>query len=529
MQNDDMSAGETPEKRLHRVMVVDDSAVIRGLETRVLESDPDIKVVASVDSGAAAIAALDTHEIDVVILDIEMPVMDGLTALPLLLEKRPNLTVIMSSALSQSNANLSFLALTLGAADYIPKPSSSNQLTGEGDYKTALIHKVKALTAASHRASLKEAPAVQGAFSPNERRFRAERATGPVEDGRPRRQAFSAPNLPPTLGNAPLPSAPAPQTLPTMPPGMPSGIGSGAGSASPLERQTALTNFPSVAAVRGDAEATDVVKPEVYARENKVVPPRAASPARTTAPNAAKRTPPPPSSSPVARAAERSAPVTSSNPSPSPMPGGAGSFVTRSAGTERPDVIVIGSSTGGPQALFTLLNGLRKAGGVTQPILITQHMPVTFTTILAEHITRQTGFPAREGQDGERIEGGRVYVAPGDYHMTVEGKGSEKVIRLNHGEPENFCRPAVDPLFRSVAKVWGKKVLACILTGMGSDGSRGGKIVVEAGGTLIAQDEATSVVWGMPGAAAATGMCSAVLPIGEMAGWVYKFANRRAG
>lgn len=383
----------------YRVMVVDDSAVVRGLETRMLESDSAIKVIASVGNGQAAIQALDRHDVEVVVLDIEMPVMDGLTALPQILAKSPKLKVIMSSTLTQKNAEVSLKALELGATDYIPKPSTSRELTGGTDFKTELVEKVKALGAA------------------------ARRAMG-------RRNPTAAP--------------------------------SASSGAAPSLRRT-----------------TD----------------GAAAPARAGAPLAGAS---------------------------------AQKVVLRQPGTERPDIICIGSSTGGPQALFNVLGGLKKAGGVTQPIVITQHMPATFTTILAEHISRLSGFVAKEAATGDVLEGGKVYVAPGDYHMLLETKGTDKVIRLDQGPAENFCRPSVDPMFRSVSKIYGRRVLACVLTGMGSDGAKGGKVIVDAGGTVIAQDEATSVVWGMPGAAAHAGICSALLPLNDVAGWIYKFASRRA-
>lgn len=379
-------------------MVVDDSAVVRGLETRMLESDPAIKVVASVGNGQVALQALDRHDVEVVVLDIEMPVMDGLTALPQLLRKNPALRIIMSSTLTQKNAEVSLKAIELGATEYIPKPSSSRELTGGADFKTELVEKVKALGAS------------------------ARKGTGV-------RKRFSA-------------------------------------ESTASGHRSTFTSSASAA-------------------------PAAAAPEKRSL--------------------------------------HAGQVTLRKPGTDRPDVIAIGSSTGGPQALFTVLSGLKKAGGVTQPILITQHMPATFTTILAEHISRLSGFTAKEATNGEKIVGGHVYVAPGDYHMLVDVKGTEKVIRLDQGPPENFCRPSVDPMYRSIAKAWGaRKVLACVLTGMGSDGAKGGTVIADGGGTVIAQDEASSVVWGMPGATAHAGACAAVLPIGDIAGWIHKFANRRS-
>lgn len=421
--NRDSGAGGAAEP--FRVMVVDDSAVVRGLETRMLESDPSIKVVASVGNGQSALQTLDRMDVEVIVLDIEMPVMDGLEALPKILEKHPGIRVLMSSTLTQKNAEISIRAMELGATDYIPKPSSSRELTGASDFRTMLVDKVKALG------------------------LSARRGTGIGST----RRAFTA--------------------------------------------QQSVSSGPS-------AGHTPFSRPAASAVSAPAVPAPAAAPAT------AARTP--------FRATSAAASGTSA----------AQSISLRPAGSDRPDVVVIGSSTGGPQALFTVLGGLKKAGGIPQPILITQHMPATFTTILAEHISRIAGLTAREGQDGEKIEGGRVYIAPGDFHMTVEVRGGDKVIRLDKGPPENFCRPAVDPLFRSVSAAYGRRVLACVLTGMGSDGAKGGRLIADAGGTLIAQDEASSVVWGMPGATANTGACSAILPITDVADYIYKTATRRA-
>jgi two-component system chemotaxis response regulator CheB len=192
---------------------------------------------------------------------------------------------------------------------------------------------------------------------------------------------------------------------------------------------------------------------------------------------------------------------------------------------EVPEVIAIGSSTGGPQALFSVLGALK--GAVRQPIFITQHMPATFTTILAEHVGRTSGYPTREAIDGEPVNAGHVYVAPGDFHMTVERvEPGSRVMRLSKGAPENYCRPSVDPMLRSLAEAYGPRVLAVILTGMGRDGLAGSRTVVQTGGTVIAQDEPTSIVWGMPGAVAMAGLCSAVLPLADIAGLVEKLAAR---
>jgi two-component system, chemotaxis family, protein-glutamate methylesterase/glutaminase len=354
-------------------MVVDDSAVIRGLFTRVLESSADIRVVASVGDGALALKAIDRHDVDLVLLDIEMPNMDGLTALPKLIQAKPGLVVIMASSLTERNADISLRALRAGATDYVTKPSSREALRDADDFKRDLVEKVRALG-----------------------RKRADRA---VAAGR--RSLLPA-------------SAPA--------------------GGSKLDGEIKL----------------------------------------------------------------------------------------RAAGSVKPEVIAIGSSTGGPQALAEVLKTLTKT--VSLPILITQHMPPTFTSILAAHIAQSTGWPSAEAKSGDIIKNRHIYVAPGGHHMLIEKSGTQKVIRLSDDPPENFCRPAVDPMLRSIAKAYGPSVLVIILTGMGYDGRAGSQDIIKSGGTVIAQDKDTSVVWGMPGAVATSGLCSAVLPLKELGPHVSKLA-----
>jgi two-component system chemotaxis response regulator CheB len=385
-----IAAPESRSPGVIRVMLVDDSAVIRGLFTRTLEADREIEVVASVGDGRMAVNALKRHKIDVAVLDIEMPVMDGLTALPLLLEADPDLQVIMASTLTRKNAEVSLRAMRAGAKDYVTKPSTTSELTSAAAFKLELIAKIKAL-AGSRR---------------------------------------------------------SPRTLP-------------------------LPASPSAASA-----------------------------------NLAPRAPGAPAPSPTSLLSPRA------------------SLVLRPIGRDMPDAIAIGSSTGGPQALFAVLGALRPE--LRQPILITQHMPATFTTILAEHIGRVTNRPTMEGRDGEVIQPGHIYIAPGDYHMVLEPGQGGKVIRLLTTPPENYCRPSVDPMLRSMARIYGSRMMVVILTGMGRDGMLGASMVAEADGVVVAQDEATSVVWGMPGAVATAGLCNAVLPLGEIAPFVSRIALRTA-
>ncbi len=358
-----------------RVMIVDDSVVVRGHIRHWIESEPGLAVVASVRDGHDAVDQVAGADPDVVVLDIEMPGLDGVSALPLLLGKSPDVAVIIASSLTRHNAEIAMKALSLGALDCIAKPDAG-VLDGLAAFRRELTAKIWELGAARRK----------------RRGEPFERIVAPHE--------------------APV------SALPVRAAAVPQGTGEG----------MRLRAWPRIL----------------------------------------------------------------------------------------PKVLVIGASTGGPQALSQLLSGIT---GVSErsPILITQHMPATFTTMLAEHLTRTSGRPVREAEDGEPVRAGRVYLAPGGLHMRVARRNGNAVITLDDGAPVNHCRPSVNPLFTSAAQVWGSWVLGAILTGMGSDGRDGAADIVAAGGAIIAQDEASSVVWGMPAAAAEAGLCSAILDIDGIA------------
>ncbi len=358
-------------------MLVDDSAVIRGLINRMITPESDMEVVASVQDGQRAVETLTRDpSIDVILLDIEMPVMDGLTALPKLIAVKKDVKIVMASTLTLENAEVSMKAMKLGALDYVPKPTSTREIGGASDFRKELLDKVRAV-----------------------------------------------------MGGVAMPAA--------------SGATTG-------------------------RQATPGLKKSLYPGTIKL----------------------------------REAPKM----------------------LRKPEIVAIGSSTGGPQALFEVLKHLRP--DMRLPIVVTQHMPPKFTTILAQHMAQASGRQCAEARNGEPLAPGRIYLAPGDFHMVIEGQGNTKTIRLNQDPPENFCRPAVDPMFRSLATTFGSRVLAVVLTGMGSDGCKGGEDIVNAGGVLVAQDEATSVVWGMPGAAATAGLCTELLPLTKVAGYINDFVAK---
>ena len=343
-----------------RVMVCDDSAVIRSAISRILESDPGIKVISRVGDGAQALASLKKTAVDVVVLDIEMPVMDGLTALPLLLQQDPGLRIIMASTLTTRGADIALQALKLGAADYLPKPTTAT-LAADSGFGSELVAKVKGLT-----------------------RFRRPPAAAPV------------------------------------------------------------------------ASASAVLSPPLKRRAS---------------------------------------------------------------------LLAIGSSTGGPQALFTLVQALGPKVGV--PVVLTQHMPATFTPLLAQHLTKLGGMPCTEAQNGEMLRPDRIYLAPGDFHLLVMKSQGGLMAKLSSGAAENVCRPAVDPMLRSAAVACDGAVLVVMLTGMGQDGMLGTQDVVRGGGAAIAQDAETSVVWGMPGAVVRAGLAHAVLPLDKIASKVTQMLVQR--
>ncbi|WP_333825500.1 protein-glutamate methylesterase/protein-glutamine glutaminase [Pinisolibacter sp.] len=381
-----------------RVMVVDDSVVVRGLIGRWIDEDPALAVVASHRNGKLAVDDVARSNPDVVVLDVEMPEMDGITALPLLLKAKPGLVVVMASTLTRRNAEISLKCLSLGAADYVPKPESNSGVTTSADFRNEVIQKVKALgQRVLMRAGRGGAAAAPRAYAP----------------------------------------APAPS---------------------------------SVAASAG--------------------------PARSFAPSQPRM----------------AAPATATQ--------------LRPYSSIAPRVLLIGSSTGGPQALTRLFGEIGPAIA-NVPVLITQHMPATFTSILAEHITKASGRRAAEGVHGEPLMPGRIYVAPGGKHMVIGKQGAETVVLLNDQPPVNFCKPAVDPLFDSAVPIFGSAILACVLTGMGHDGAAGAKRIADGGGSVIAQDEESSVVWGMPGAVAQAGAAAEILPLDQIGGKIVRILGGR--
>lgn len=355
-----------------RVMVVDDSVVIRRLVTHALEQDPMLDVVGAAANGAIALQRIPQLNPDVVTLDIEMPEMDGLEMLRRVRHEYPQLRVIMFSTLTERGAAITLEALTLGADDYVAKASNEGSLDRSmARLREELVPKI--------------------------------------------RQFFhiAAPS-----GEAPRPK---PADL--------------AGWRQPFQGS-----------------------PTVW------------------------------------------------------------------AGTSRPKVVAIGVSTGGPTALGAILPEL--PAEFPLPVLVVQHMPPLFTRLLAERLRFTCRLTVEEARQGDRVEAGKILIAPGDFHLKVAASGSGACVCLDQSPPLNSCRPAVDALFTSISQVYGGAAIAAILTGMGQDGLRGAGILKAQGARILAQDEASSVVWGMPGAVVNAGMADSVLPLTQVVPEIMRLAGQ---
>lgn len=346
-------------KKINLIMV-DDSVVIRRLVGDFLAQDPEIELMATAVNGKIGLEKIRQLNPDVVILDIEMPEMDGLETLIELRKIYPKLPVIMFSSLTKEGAEATLTALSYGANDYMTKEVNGYSL--KENLKTIgdeLLYKIKEL-------------------------------------------------------------------------------------AKPKSRPP------------------DYIAPKAR---------------------------------PISKAL-----------------------------TSQINIVAIGTSTGGPNALKEVIPHIPKDFPV--PVVIVQHMPAMFTRILAESLSKDSQIPVVEAQDGDVVVPGRALIAPGNYHMTLALQGKHYVVKLNQEPPENYCRPAVDVLFRSVAHYFGGNVLAVVMTGMGHDGLKGCQLIKEQQGQIIVQDEATSIVWGMPGAVAAAGIADEILPLNNIGYAINQRVNR---
>jgi two-component system, chemotaxis family, protein-glutamate methylesterase/glutaminase len=387
-----------------RVMIVDDAVVVRGLLSRWLQEDSDSEIIATYRNGAEAVAG--SRQPDVIILDIDMPEMDGMTALPLLIKKWPDAAIIMASTLTIRNADYTLRSLSLGAHDYIAKPATNRDVTFATDFRREIVAKVLALGRRPKRGE-RESYVSTGALSPKV-----------MESGKSNISVVPASSVNVGLQN----------------------------STAQIGQQKTIIPLVSDLALRPFTQTP-------------------------------------------------------------------------------PKILMIGASTGGPKAIIDLLYACRSVVQ-SMPVVIVQHMPAIFTQSFADNMSKQLSVDASEAQNGEYVEAGRIYVAPGGRHLKLDRQQSGHRILLDDSAPVNFFRPSVDVAFQSAGQAYGSGLLGVILTGMGTDGLQGATTMVEKGGTLIAQDEATSIVWGMPGCVARKGLCSAVAPVSELAAIISRLAMK---
>ncbi|MEI8382628.1 MAG: chemotaxis response regulator protein-glutamate methylesterase [Planctomycetota bacterium] len=370
-----------------RVLLADDSAVTRRLLSEAMSSEPELEVVGMARHGSEALQLLPITRPDVILLDVEMPIMDGVETVTAIRKQDANIPIIMFSSITTAGGGATLDALAAGANDYATKPLKLGHVSESLTYICdELVPKI--------------------------------RMWGRKQHGR-----FSKP-------------------------------------------LTSLTRSPDSAS-GGDSQAG----------------------VRTAGKSSFSGLTPPAVPRPVKLAG---------SPSMDPV-----------------DLVVIGVSTGGPNALFDIFGAI--PGDFPVPILIVQHMPPVFTGLLAARLDSISRLKVREAVNNTVIQPGEVWIAPGDFHMRVKRQRTDLVLELNQGPPENSCRPAVDPLFRSVAEVFGARCLGVILTGVGRDGEEGSRAIHKAGGQIIAQDEASCVVWGMPRAVTQAGLAHAVIPLSQMA------------
>lgn len=360
------------------VLVADDSALVRRLVSSVINAAPDMTVVGLAHHGADALAKIAEIKPDLLTLDIEMPVMDGLTAMREIHRQFPRLPVIMLSTLTQQGASITLDALSAGARDYVTKPTNSASLANSLDeLRDQLLPRIRALTA---------------------RRMPIPAARRP-EDARPGGVRLTDPRRAPTL---------------------PAGARPSSSAAAPARQQ-------------------------------------------------------------------------------------------RRASARQTQVIAIGSSTGGPDALARVLGSITEAPSV--PLVAVQHMPPVFTAMLAQRLSRLGPVDVVEAEAGQTLRAGVMYLAPGGRHMEIVRRGTGVVTVLHDKDPVNYSRPSVDVLFRSVAAAYPGSAIGVILTGMGHDGRDGCAQLGVDGSLIVAQDQESSVVWGMPGAVTEAGLADEVLTL----------------
>lgn len=409
---------------LTKVLVVDDSIVFRKILEEALNRQVGIRVVGTAKNGKEALQLIRTHRPHLVVLDVEMPEMNGLQTLDEIRRQKLNVGVIMFSSLTSEGARTTLEALSKGAFDFVPKPAGT------------------------------------GAFAESVKKIQ--------EDLVPKIRVYA-------------------------------------------ESQKIAIPKPTAKIVTATQPSTTA--PAAHPAPGKTIPAPSEPSKTSTGVSSPRKTPAAPQvARPVMSNRSTAAPVSSGNITAQATPRPSRIAATR---TGQIEIVGIGVSTGGPNALNEVIPKL--PANFNLPVLLVQHMPPVFTTQLANRLNEKSKVKVVEAQEGMKIEPGTVYLAPGDYHMEITVNGTERIISLNQKPPENSCRPAVDVLFRSISQVYGGRSLAVIMTGMGQDGFKGIQELKAKGAAIIAQNQETCVVWGMPKFVVESGLADRICPLNEIA------------
>lgn len=426
-----------------RVLVVDDSAVVRRMVRGALDADPEIEVIAEAANGQEALTRLKELDPDAVVCDVEMPVMSGIETVQAIRRQWKTLPVVMFASPNRASAHVTLEALHAGASDFVTKPTAAAGTAMAAVMEGLCIElggKIKGLLRGPGDLSAVARAAVRYAPRPAEAPVTVE---PPAHAEAPPVHPTPAPALPPVRADSPPPEIVRPPVVHT-----------------PPSAEISRTR-PAPAVIRAPEPRPAEVRPASRTRQEAVR---------------------------------------------------AGGLRPRSG---RCEAVLIGISTGGPNALAEMIP--RLPGDLGVPVLVVQHMPPVFTRLLAERLSTKAQMPVREAAHGDAVKAGEILLAPGDFHLAVRREGAGIACALNREAPENSVRPAVDVLFRSAAEVWGGNVLVVVMTGMGQDGLLGAMQLHALGAPVLAQDEASSVVWGMPGAVVKAAIADRVLPLSQMA------------
>ncbi|MFM9277298.1 protein-glutamate methylesterase/protein-glutamine glutaminase [Paenibacillus jiagnxiensis] len=466
---------------IFRVLVVDDSAFMRKIISDLIVKDSSFEIAGTAANGREALDKIRELKPDLVTMDVEMPEMNGLEALKIIMQEHP-LPVIMLSGINEQGMKETIMALEAGAFDFIRKPSVSHSQDIQQVGASLLEQMNAAMQAVKRRADREEAlkKAVQERAAKEKAVKEAAKARSEEERSQSEQQAIEK----------------KPSVRPSVPPASPPEAGSQLQGTTALERPE-TASFTTGRNIRKASISDMPARQTAKAADSKRPQPEAAKPVAQNKPEQPKKL-----ATPLAQTGQSSAVSAQAK-----SPGGGG---------ELRRLVAVGCSTGGPRALKTLLESL--PGNFPAPIVIVQHMPPNFTRSLAQRLNSLSRLKVVEAEQGMILENGTAYIAPGGYQMKIAGgNGGKYTISLTSEEPRNGHRPSVDTMFESLVPFTSLERHLVLLTGMGSDGARMMKLLYDKGvQSTFAENEETCVVYGMPRSAVELNCVKHLLPLQEI-------------